>query len=189
MRWEAIENLPAPVTAIDPGISGAVARLTRAGLTIERDFEGRKDISRAVQKLVPGSGLVVIELVHAMPGEGVCSVFSFGKSTGTAFGATDCCHELAPVEVAPQAWQNYFKALFKVEKGISFKTVTREIAVKVFPDNAELFKRKKDHNSADAALLAFYSACYFQELCARRVLLAEKGAGPGKRRLSQPERN
>ncbi len=120
---------------------------------------------------MPGADLVVIEQVHAMPGEGVVSCFSFGKSTGAALGVIDCCHEPPPVEIAPQKWQNYFRKLFNIPKTVPFKDVTREIAGKVFPMYLEYFVRVKDHNSADAALLAAYGAKHYQELYALREKL------------------
>ncbi len=153
------------VTAIDPGLSGAVARLVRGVLCVRRDFKVRRDIVHAVQVLVPHSDMVVIEFVHAMPGEGVVSVFSFGKSTGTAFGAVESIHSPDPVEVAPQAWQNFFKRLLNIDLKTKFKEVTREVAAQLFPLQSALFLRKKDHNTADAALLAVYGALNFDRLC------------------------
>lgn len=91
-----------------------------------------------------------------MPGEGVVSVFSFGRSTGTAMGAIEAITSRKAREVAPQRWQAYFKKLFGVPKDVKFKTVTREIACKVFPEHTRFFSRKLDHGSADAALIAAY---------------------------------
>jgi crossover junction endodeoxyribonuclease RuvC len=146
------------VVGIDPGLSGAVVRLEAPGgkITAARDFRTRRDITRAVTRLVPGSDAVVIELVHAMPGEGVCSVWSFGKATGTAFGAVEAIHEPELVEVAPQKWQNFFKKLFGIDPKTRFKEVTREIAARLFPKQVDLFKRKKDHGTSDAALIAVW---------------------------------
>jgi hypothetical protein len=153
-----------PVVGIDPGLSGAVARLHGDKLTILRDFKFRKDISRAVRSLTHDAALVVIEAVHAMPGEGVCSVFSFGKSTGTAFGALDIVHTQDPVEVPPQTWQNFFKKLFGITEKKPFKEMTQELAAKLFPAEKQLFlARKKDHNSADAALMAAYGVLCLQK--------------------------
>lgn len=181
---------PHAVTAIDPGMSGAVARLEKGELRVERDFKHHKQITRAVHHLVPGSGLVVIENVHAMPGEGVCSVFSFGKSTGIAFGSVFSIHEPSPVEVTPQSWQNFFKELFGIDKKTPFKSVTREVAARVFPQQSHLFTRKSiDHNSADAALMAVYGVLNFQSLCARRVSLDDIVADLDMRKLSRQKRN
>lgn len=135
-----------------------MVRLEGGTITAHRDFKTRRGISRAVQALAPGAHRVFIEAVHAMPGEGVCSVFSFGKSTGTALGAIDCCHREDVIEIAPQRWQNFFRVLCGIDKKTRFKDVTREVAARIFPAQKELFARQKDHNTADAALLAAYGA-------------------------------
>jgi crossover junction endodeoxyribonuclease RuvC len=145
------------IIGIDPGLSGAVVRLWKGELLAERDFKERADISRAVARLVPGCHQVWIEQVHAMPGEGVCSVWTFGQSTGTAKGAVDVCFPPGFEEVAPQRWQNFFRKLFNLPKR-PFKEMTRAIAARLFPQQADLFKRKKDHGTADAALIAAYGA-------------------------------
>ena len=152
------------ITAIDPGLSGAVARLEEGKLTILRDFKALPDIARAVCLLGTGADLIAIEQVHAMPGEGVVSCFSFGKSTGVALGAAYLHPGISVVEVAPQRWPNYYRKRFNIPKGKPFKEVTREIACQMFPAQADLFRRKKDHNSADAALLGFYAAKNWEEL-------------------------
>ena len=95
------------ILAIDPGLSGAVARLEEGKLTILRDFKTLPDIARAVCLLGSGVDLIAIEQVHAMPGEGVVSCFSFGKSTGVALGAAYLYPGIPVVEIAPQPWQNY----------------------------------------------------------------------------------
>jgi len=144
------------VVGIDPGISGAVVRLEGTGLTAWRDFKTIRDIATAVQTASPGADAIVIEAVHAMPGEGVCSVFSFGKSTGVALGSSFCTHPVEPVQVSPQKWQNYFRKKHRLPKQ-PFKTLTRDLAAKLFPAQANLFKRKKDHGTSDAALIALWA--------------------------------
>lgn len=149
---------PTAVVGIDPGLSGAVVRLWRGELLAERDFKERRDISRAVMKLAPGAHKVVIEHVHAMPGEGVCSVWSFGQNTGTAKGAVDVCFPPGFVEVAPLRWQNFFRKLLNLPPKLPFKELTRDVACRLFPKQTDLFRRKKDHGTADAALIAVYGA-------------------------------
>ena len=150
------------IVGIDPGISGAVVRIREGKITgAWRDFKSFRDIICAV---VDSSGEAgwhtrfFLESVHARPGEGVCSVFTFGKAAGVAF-ATAFIQSLGsfPVEVAPLKWQNHFRWYYnlpKVPGGVPFKELTRSVAERVFPDSRELFKRKKDHGTADAALIA-----------------------------------
>lgn len=91
------------VLGIDPGAKGAVARLTLEGGHLEvalldpelvavRDFLGE------------GSPCIFIEQVHAMPGQGVSSMFTFGMGYGRLQGFLmalghkfHLCH--------PRAWQ------------------------------------------------------------------------------------
>jgi hypothetical protein len=147
--------MSASIVSIDPGISGAAVRLVGGVLTACRDFKERIHIVEAIKSLLRPGDHVVIEAVHAMPGEGVCSVFSFGKSTGTALGTIETITGRSPVEVPPQRWQNYFRRRLSLPKA-PFKTMTREVAIKLFPRQVDLFARKKDHGTSDAALLAVY---------------------------------
>ncbi len=160
--------------------------MVRGELKVERDFKSIRGLARGIRKVVPGSDLVVIEQVHAMPGEGVVSCFSFGKSTGAALGVIDCCHEPPPLEIAPQKWQNYFKKRYNIPKEVPFKEVTQRIAEQVFPMYIEYFVRKKDHNTADAVLLAAYAAVHYPELYALREKLCGKDANWDKTMTLKP---
>lgn len=144
-----------PVIGIDPGISGAVVRLVGGRLSgVSRDFKGFADIAAGIRGLYQPGDRIIIENVHAMPGEGVCSVWTFGKATGVAHGVALALSGEAPQEVAPQRWQNAFRLLLGIDKKTRFKEVTREVATRLFPDEWELFQRKKDHGTSDAALIA-----------------------------------
>lgn len=144
------------ILGIDPGLSGAVATVTWPGgaLEVRRDFKTLGDIVTAVRELRPGCAYGVLELVSAMTGQGVCSMFSFGRATGVAMGsmfATD----LEFVEVAPARWQNYWR----LSVGWPDKEFdSRAVASQIWPELLHLFARKKDHGTADAALLAAYAA-------------------------------
>lgn len=146
------------IVGIDPGISGAVVRI-REGKIIgaRRDFKNFQDVITAINQVVQAGDRVFLENVHARPGEGVCSVFTFGKAAGIALGVATVMAGTPPVEVAPLKWQNHFRWYYnlpKVPGGVPFKELTRSVAERVFPEHKELFKRKKDHGTADAALIA-----------------------------------
>jgi crossover junction endodeoxyribonuclease RuvC len=152
------------ILAVDPGLSGAVARFCpqEKRLTILRDFKSLPDIARAVKTLAIGVDYAVIELVHAMPGQGVCSMFSFGRAAGVADGALVLSlPELVVESVSPQKWQNAFRKWYNIPKEVAFDS--RAIATKFFPDFAHYFTRKKDHNSADAALIAVWKAAQLSQ--------------------------
>lgn len=78
---------PILVLAVDPGKSGAVCRIGKGCFDVRRDFKDLQSIALAIADLARGCDYGIIENVHAMPGQGVVSMFTFGKATGTAFGA------------------------------------------------------------------------------------------------------
>lgn len=143
------------VLGIDPGLSGAVVRLSWPEKVLEarRDFRELHDVARAVVELSPGCQFAALELVAAMPGQGVTSTFSFGRAAGVAMGALHASG-LQFVEISPQRWQRACQNLLAPDL-VEFDS--RAIALRVF-SQPELFKRKLDHATSDAALLAWYAA-------------------------------
>lgn len=145
---------PERVLGIDPGLSGAVAQIHRGVLEVRRDFKELEDIADAVvfsvgQEAPAG---IFVESVHAMPGQGVCSMFNFGDAFGVAKGAVWACGHPVTL-VTPQKWQNWFREILHMGRE-PFESA--EIAAGLFPEQAGLFKRKLDHGSGDAVLLAIY---------------------------------
>jgi hypothetical protein len=89
----------------------------------------------------------VVEIVHSMPGQGVSSTFRFGEAYGqivgvlTALGVT-----VAGVE--PSVWKSLLNlASFNKEE-------SRVLASKEFSGMSWAWRLKKDHNLAEAALIA-----------------------------------
>ncbi len=158
-------SVATPVVAVDPGKSGAVVRLCQGKLEARRDFKTLDQIADAIREFA-GAALFVIEHVHAFPGEGVRSCFNFGKAAGVAFGAAFGCQP-PPVEVQPWTWQHWFKKRLGIPEEVKFKAVVREVAAKIFPGYKELFRRSKDHNTADATCIAVYGLANFQQLTAQ----------------------
>ena len=149
---------------IDPGLSGAIAFLdTEKGvlsindmptLEVKRNNKAKKEVSPIGVAIFLGQtrdvSRAVLERVGAMPGQGVTSVFSFGRSVGIIEGVLATM--LIPVDiVTPQAWQ-------KAAGVRGGKDGSRLRACELFPNYAELFARKKDDGRADAALMAWYAA-------------------------------
>jgi crossover junction endodeoxyribonuclease RuvC len=99
---------------------------------------------------------VYIEKVAAMPGQGVTSMFNFGKGFGVLLGAAAGLG-LQTTQVTPQTWM---KAL-KCQKG---KDANRQRACELFPQYSHLFSRKKDDGRADAALLAYYAISFVESV-------------------------
>lgn len=96
----------------------------------------------------------VLEQVHAFPGQGVSSVFSFGENYG-GWKATLEILEI-PYELAtPQKWQKAILGAFP--KGES-KIRALEFAQKKWP---KLNLKKKDHGLVDALCIALYAKRLF----------------------------
>jgi crossover junction endodeoxyribonuclease RuvC len=91
----------------------------------------------------------VVESVSARPGQGVTSMFGFGRSLGVLEGLL--AGLMIPYQlVPPQTWS---KAM-KLAPG---KGASRQRAMELWPAHASEFKRVKDDGRADSALLALYA--------------------------------
>lgn len=92
---------------------------------------------------------VFIEKVGAMPGQGVTSMFNFGKGFGIWIGILAAL-ELPHTFVTPQAWKKLLM------QGMADKDAARIRAQELFPQSIVLLNRKKDIGRADALLIAEY---------------------------------
>lgn len=161
------------VIGIDPGITGALA-LVKVGENDDIALLSVKDMPTASQKvgsstkshIIPAALAdilldwtthpfecptdVFIESVHAMPGQGVTSMFRFGHSLGLIEGVVGALG-LQVHKVQPKEWQ----ALVRVQKD---PDAGRLRASQIFPAETRQFARKMDHNRADAALIAYAGA-------------------------------
>lgn len=147
------------IAGCDPGVAPALAfwwsesnRLVvaDASATSGKSKTGRTRpipelICAAFEKHQPE--LVVLEDVHGRPGEGVASVDGMARAVGLVHGI--CVGLRLPCRlVQPVAWKRGM-GLLGVDKDAS-----RRLACELWPRQTELFKRKSDHNRAEAALLA-----------------------------------
>lgn len=157
------------ILGIDPGLTGALAWLTYCPQTKIIALLGVADVPTAKVKvgkslrsvpvpsllrdtfcnpIFPKPTAVVIEHVHAMPGQGVTSMFNFGHIAGMLAGVAAGLN-LPISHVRSNEWQT----LAGVRKGTD--DAGRLRATSLFPEHAHLFQRVKDHNRADAALIAY----------------------------------
>ena len=149
------------IMGVDPGLSGAIAfyfpSYPKVITAEDAPCVGKRidaaTLAERVRQMAPD--LAVIELVAAMPGQGVSSMFRFGQAFGTVIGVVTACG--VPVEfVTPGKWKKHF--------GLDAdKENARAKALAAWPDNAGVFSRKKDHGRAEAALIARYAAETFTE--------------------------
>lgn len=138
---------------IDPGQSGAAAVIYRDGQIVE-DWPG--DAAGAAELLLTWRTefnivLAALESVHAMPGQGVKSMFSFGQNFGQWQGVMAAL-TLPYLQPVPQEWQ---KGLVTKSDGADPKARSLAVARRLFPD-VDL-SWKKDHGRADALLLAWWA--------------------------------
>ena len=144
------------IGSCDPGGSGAIAFLFKGyprTISVEDTPTVAGEIDAAtladrISTMCPD--MFIIERVGAMPKQGVASTFKFGKAYGVVIGVVAALK--IPVHfVAPSVWKKHF--------GLSSdKEQSRARALQLWPDRAELFARKRDHNRSEAALLARYAA-------------------------------
>lgn len=156
---------------IDPGASGAIALYDNAdgGLVLfdmpvfEVKVGGKKRrrldlfaIARFFDIYGADIRLAAIEDVHAMPGQGVSSTFSFGRALGVAEMATAA--HFAPIEyIDARKW----KAAFGLDDD---KEKSRMVASRLLPKHAAQWAvvrgvRDKDRagGRAEAALLSLFA--------------------------------
>lgn len=148
--------------AIDPGITGAIARISQSGAYEVKDLpvmehgKGKakvkkqinpSELKRILEPYYQSWETVIIERVSSMPGQGVQTMFSLGDTFGCIRGV--CAAMGFKVEIiTPQSWKKYY-GLGKD------KEVCRAKAIELFP-GAPL-GREKDHNRAEALLMANYA--------------------------------
>ena len=147
---------------IDVGLNGAIALVVDGELisvvdmptvTLDRNGKAKRQVSvpelvDIIKQFDPTEAYV--EKVFAMAGQGVTSVFSFGRSLGVVEGVLTTM-KIKTTLMTPQIWQ----------KGLGMtggKDGSRARAMELFPDQTALFKRVKDDGRSDAALIALWGS-------------------------------
>jgi hypothetical protein len=86
-----------------------------------------------------------------MPRQGASSGFKFGRSVGAIEATIALCN--VPLEIIePSMWKRALRLPGRD------KEQARQKALAIFPQAASLLARKKDHQRAEAMLIAFYGA-------------------------------
>ena len=98
----------------------------------------------------PSQVVVIVEKVSAMPGQGVTSMFSFGRNYGQWEGAIAAL-ACETHHVTPQRWKKAMLA--DAAKG---KEAARMKALQLFPYLAEELRLKKHDGRAEALLIGEY---------------------------------
>lgn len=151
---------------IDPGVSGAVAVLDgkivflydmptykiSSGKSTKSHVYGH-DLADILRPYSGQDAAAVVEDVHAMPGQGVTSMFSFGLSTGIVHGILAALR-IPYSRISPVRWKKVMMPDMGKDKDAA---VVR--AVQLYPDCAPLLMKgkKKYDGRAEALLMAHYA--------------------------------
>lgn len=97
--------------------------------------------------------IAILEKTHAMPKQGVVSMFRMGYGLGVWEGIL-AAQAIPYTLVAPQTWKAVM--LRDMRRGARDKQASRLRAYQLFPQLAEQLKTKSSHGRAEALLLAQY---------------------------------
>ena len=153
------------VIGIDPGLQGAIALyepliekletfempILKAGTNSKRVID-ELELSRMVKSWCEKHTIkkVLIERVHAMPKQGVTSVFTFGMGYGIVIGILAA--NTLPIEyVTPQSWKKELRVP-------ALKDGSRARASQLFPAYSAQWNKSKWDGRAEAAMIAYYGA-------------------------------
>jgi len=139
------------ICGVDPGRGGAIAMLYPDGRLYLEDMP-------SIGKEISGGALadtfnefrpdvVYLEQVNSF-GQGRTSAFNFGQGFGVIKGVLAALH-IPYHMVTPMKWKKHY--------GLNRdKDASRILATRMWPKEASMFKRKKDSDRAEAALIAKY---------------------------------
>lgn len=142
------------ILGIDPGLDGGIAILDGShielletiptqskGGFIKRQVDAQKlsNILRVYPDIV-----CYLEGVASRPGQGVASVFSFGDTYGAIRGVLGALN-IPTYTVTPSKWKKELKISSKEDSLKAIKDLYPSLKI-----------RKKDHNLAEAILIAIY---------------------------------
>lgn len=156
------------VAGIDPGKSGALAVIYPTGIAfcdVPRIKLRGKDKPAWSEWHTEWSmalefgcvDLIVIEDVSARPGQGVTSMFTFGRSLGYVHAIVAGVRPRPRIEfVTPAVWKGKL-GLLNSGKGAS-----REKCRALYPSTMADLQRVKDDGRAEAALIAHYGKTFLQ---------------------------
>lgn len=127
---------PIAILGIDPGASGAMVAMDEAGNYITHvEFESLHTYKDMLTTLSEKYSLIaLLEKVHAMPGQGVTAMFSFGQRYGEIIGML-VAYSIPFTLVQPKDWQKRLeiKNLSKLPKATRKKEIANSISNK-YPD-------------------------------------------------------
>jgi hypothetical protein len=165
------------ILGVDPGVTGAMAFVDGNHVISIIDHDtwcNAHDAARELYHLLDGfykPEIVVIEAQHARPArdkngkvvQGIASTWNYAEHYGILLGVLTQ-YEVSVHKVNPAVW----KANMHLDRD---KEKSLNLARKLFPTNAhDMFKLKKHHGRAEAALIAYYGVRFLPLPVKRRVL-------------------
>lgn len=158
---------------IDPGLSGAISIydvdkdtfiihdmpttqvevIKKGGKKSDKTFLMENQIVEILKPFKDEETLIIIEDVHAMPGQGVTSMFNFGKYYGILLGIISAL-KIPSIRVAPRTWKAIMMKDMPKDKNASVIKASQLI-----PKVSFYTKRGKAlDGQAEAALLSIYGS-------------------------------
>jgi hypothetical protein len=146
------------VLGVDPGGFGALALLTREGLTVSdmpvfmvrrgKTDKPEMDVHSLIELLAMWQpDVCYFEQIGGQTDQSAPAAFNFGRITGACEALVKSCGAKF-VPVTPQRWKRAMK--------VRGKDDARAMATNMWPANAADFRLKKHLDRAEAALLAEY---------------------------------
>jgi crossover junction endodeoxyribonuclease RuvC len=148
------------ILGVDPGIHGALALINIIDdaapqlvdvLDVPVIGTGAKErintmlVRDWLAQYAPDHAL--IERAGAMPKQGVASTFKYARAVGS-LETVVACSDIPYSIIEPSVWKKFHHLPGKD------KEAARQRALQLFPGAHALFSRKKDHQRAEAALIA-----------------------------------
>lgn len=135
---------------IDPGASGAISALiVKDGivfdhLTMEYKSKGLTGYIEFIEDIKSMNHIqkILVEQVHAMPGQGVSSTFTFGQRFGEILGALTALgsgYEL----VSPQKWMKEIGAIKPSSSKADRKKLISEKVIAIYPETNSFIRGPK----------------------------------------------
>ena len=127
------------IIAIDPGKNGAIAVLAEDQVTVlsmPKTEHETIELFRLIDEQSKECSTVYIEKVHAMPNQGVTSMFTFGQGYGFLRGVIQALR-FRLEEVSPQKWQKSLGLIKKSKDEIFQYIAQRYPKMKVYKKQAD----------------------------------------------------
>ena len=133
---------------VDPGAKGGIAVLNDE-MCLAYPYSNKA--LKVVCETYAGESVVTVEYVHAMPGQGVSSTFTFGRNYGYILGVLEA-FEMPYQTADAKTWKKYFRVSADKQTSIA-KCKELYPGIKLKPTSK---CRKESDGMAEAVLIGLY---------------------------------